>query len=820
MELVTGPAEEALQASEERFRRIVETANEGIWLIDTEARTTFLNQRMADMLGCRVEEVAGRPVFEFVFDEDRSAAEDRIRQNFRGRQEQFDFRFRRRDGSAVHVLGGTSPVTNARGQVVGALGMFSDITDRRTTEQRLRVRHEVTLCLAKAATVSDGARCVLEAICQGLHWDLGILWKVDARAGTLGIVECWHAPEVAFPEFLRCSRATAFEAGVGLPGRVWACAEPAWIVDVAQDPNFPRLSAAVQEGLHGGFAFPILLGHATLGVVEFFSRQARAPDPDLLEMMTVVGSQIGQFLEHRRAEEAMRESEARFRQLAEAMPQIVWTANPEGWTEYINQQWCQYTGVPAEQANDPERLAEVTHPDERAVVHERWQQALAAGTPYECEFRLKRAADNAYRWFLSRAVPIKNEQGQVLRWFGTSTDIDDQKRIEESLKAADRRKDEFLAMLSHELRNPLAPVRNALHIMRMARLEDAALAEARDVVERQVRQLTVMIDDLLDIFRISRHRIALRKELLDLTKLVRQTVEDHRRPLEESGLAVHLHLPETAVWVTGDPTRLSQVLLNLLHNAAKFSNPGDSIFVRLHEEEDHHRAVVSVRDTGIGIPAEILPHVFDSFTQAEQTLDRHHGGLGLGLALVKGIIDLHGGEVRAQSLGPSHGAEFTFWLPLERRGNSNRERGPHAVRSARQLRILVVEDNRDAAKTLAALLRRYGHEVTTAYSGTTGVQAARQWPPDLVLCDLGLPEMDGYEVARALRQDPVTATARLIAVSGYGYEEDRQRSEAAGFDLHLTKPVDPSDLQRLLADLNRSPPHGTESRRVVAQENV
>src|SRR5262249_10808333 len=264
-------------------------------------------------------------------------------------------------------------------------------------------------------------------------------------------------------------------------------------------------------------------------------------------------------------------------------------------------------------------------------------------------------------------------------------------------------------------------------------------------------------------------------------------------------LARTLDLPGEQVWVLGDARRLGQVLGNLLHNAAKFTGAGGQVSVSLRADPAAQRATVVVRDTGVGISAEMLPHVFETFTQGDHTLERSRGGLGLGLALVKGIVELHGGEVRAWSAGRGQGAELSFTLPLSRRP-APRTPAPatRPVPAGPRLRILIVEDNRDTARTLRTLLSRYGHEVNMAHSGTAGVEAARTWRPEVVLCDLGLPEMDGFEVAAALRHDPATSSIRLIAVSGYGQEEDRRRSEAAGFDLHLTKPVDPLELQRLL----------------------
>ncbi len=246
-------------------------------------------------------------------------------------------------------------------------------------------------------------------------------------------------------------------------------------------------------------------------------------------------------------------------------------------------------------------------------------------------------------------------------------------------------------------------------------------------------------------------------------------------------------------------------MTNLLNNAAKYTNPGDRVTVRVAVDVPNQRTFVTVLDTGIGIEPRLLPHIFDTFIQGEQSLDRRGGGLGLGLPLVKGIVELHGGSVNAASAGPGQGTEITFWLPLGQKPRVTAKAPAPVVTSAKPLRILIIEDNADAARTLAKLLMRYGHEVTTAYHGPAGLESARALRPEVVLCDLGLPEMDGYEVARTLRSDPATQSIRLIAVSGYGQDEDRRRSEEAGFDLHLTKPVDPSELQRLLAVLKVGP---------------
>jgi PAS domain S-box-containing protein len=408
------------------------------------------------------------------------------------------------------------------------------------------------------------------------------------------------------------------------------------------------------------------------------------------------------------------------------------------------------------------------------------------------------------RWFQANADPVSDDRNGVFASVLILADITERKLLEEALRRhaeelaqAAHRKDEFLAMLSHELRNPLGPIRNALHLLRLRGSDPTIIQRIREVVDRQIRHMTRLVDDLLDVSRITRGKILLRYVRLDLARLARDTAEDHRMAVEEAGLTFTLDLPATPVWVVGDPTRIAQVLDNLLHNAVKFTDAGGAIAVRLSAEATACQAMVSVTDTGVGIAPEMLPRVFAIFEQADSSMDRSRGGLGLGLALVKGLVQMHGGEVRAESEGSGRGATFTFWLPLGQAGKAESETPAPDEKSAR---VLVIEDNRDAAETLRELLDLHGHEVEVAYSGTEGLAAARCFRPDVVLCDLGLPGMDGYAVAAELRSSPETARARLIAVSGYGQMEDRDRAREAGFDLHLTKPVDPERLSRLLAE--------------------
>jgi signal transduction histidine kinase/ActR/RegA family two-component response regulator len=379
-----------------------------------------------------------------------------------------------------------------------------------------------------------------------------------------------------------------------------------------------------------------------------------------------------------------------------------------------------------------------------------------------------------------------------------------------ALERADRAKEELLAMLAHELRNPLGTISNAIQVLRLKGDGDETWHRAIDAAERQVLHQALLVDDLLEASRVTRGEVELHCEALDLAELVEETVEGYRETLRHARLELDLELPDRPLPVQGDRLRLSQALANLLHNACKFTPPGGRVTVRACRAGDG-RIELSVRDNGQGISPEVLPHIFEVFTQADRSLDRAQGGLGVGLAVVKGLVEMHGGEARATSAGLGQGTELTLLLPLDR---SASQTAPAPDRSDASIlvdtpnahrRILVVEDNVDAAATLRDFLELSGHEVETANSGTDGVQAAREFHPEVVLCDLGLPGMDGYQVAAALRRDPETASAKLIAVTGYGREEDRRKSKEAGFDLHLTKPVDPVQLRILLQNEGTRP---------------
>ncbi len=398
---------------------------------------------------------------------------------------------------------------------------------------------------------------------------------------------------------------------------------------------------------------------------------------------------------------------------------------------------------------------------------------------------------------LKRANTDLEQTNRVLQ-----SEVSERARAQDALKEADRHKDEFLAVLAHELRNPLAPIRNAVEIMRRSALTDPQLAWSRDVIERQVKHLTRLVDDLLDVSRITRGNINLSREAVAVTTIVARAIETIQPLIAEQRHELTVDVQEESLEVEGDLTRLTQVLGNLLNNAAKYTDPGGSIALSVRRISTD--VEIRVRDNGIGIPPELLPRLFQLFTQVDGAAHRAQGGLGIGLALVRQLIQMHGGSVTAYSQGPGHGSEFLIRLPLRMRvyrEASVRPEAPPAEAGRRGHRILLADDNRDALDSLATLLQCDGHEVHTAGDGAEALEVAALCHPDVVLLDIGMPKLDGYEVARRIRAEPWGKHAVLIALTGWGQDEDRRRSRDVGFDSHLVKPLDPEALSALLARL-------------------
>jgi PAS domain S-box-containing protein len=434
-------------------------------------------------------------------------------------------------------------------------------------------------------------------------------------------------------------------------------------------------------------------------------------------------------------------------------------------------------------------------PEDRSRVSTAMRAAIAQKSQFSAEFRLLPMTDKDF-WLSAKGQVQEQDTSRIV---GVLADITAQRETEKALRIADQRKDEFLATLAHELRNPLAPLRTGLQIMRLAREDPGKLDRARELMERQLGYVIHLIDDLMDITRITHGKLNLRTQVIAVGAVVESAVEMARPMIDAEGHTLTVELPQNILWVNGDPVRLAQILTNLLINAAKYTEPGGRI--NLQADFDNKGVTIRVSDNGIGLSADALDEVFEMFTQS-RTLLRAPQGLGIGLALARALVRMHGGHISAASPGPGKGSTFTVTLPLADHGGEARSPAPadEMLRTTTPRRILIADDNLDAAEALALLLRMSGDEVCTAKDGLEALQQATDFHPDVVLLDIGMPRMDGLEAARRLRQQPWAKKVLILAMTGWGQESDRQRSKEAGIDYHLVKPVDPLALRHLLTN--------------------
>lgn len=499
----------------------------------------------------------------------------------------------------------------------------------------------------------------------------------------------------------------------------------------------------------------------------------------------------------KRAEQTAFETRRFLERVADVVPAIlyIYDVDKQG-VAYTNRHVNSVLGYSLEQflALGNRLATELMHPDDQPAFAEFLAKILQAADGEFVSFGHRlRHADGSWRWFLSEsAVLTRNSDGRPTQILGAAADITELKRAEEALRAADRRKDDFLAILGHELRNPLAGIVGAVEVLNAIGGKSTDCQEMRDLISRQARLMQRLIDDLLDVARIARGKISLERERIDLRQLVAEVCRDTHREFEQGRLTLQLDLGRQPIWCLADRERMRQVFVNLLQNACKFTDSGGSIRVGMSRDSAAGQARIEITDTGIGIDADVLSRLFEPFAQADRTLDRSRSGLGLGLALVRGIVELHGGQIQAHSEGRGKGSHFQVTLPMisVETTNDSPPRPATPAPALHPLRVLVIDDRRDAALPAQRLLQRAGHEVQVANDGPSGIAQAKTFLPDVVLCDIGLPQMDGYEVARVMRSDQRLAGTYLIAATGYGHEDDRQRATAAGFDLHVAKPID------------------------------
>jgi PAS domain S-box-containing protein len=495
----------------------------------------------------------------------------------------------------------------------------------------------------------------------------------------------------------------------------------------------------------------------------------------------------------------------KFVTLAENSTDFIGMCDLEGIPFYVNPAGLKMVGLDSLDEARRTSVREFFFPEDQGRIANEFLPYVLERGHGEIEIRFRHFRTGHALWMIYNVMALTDTAGRRIGFATISRDITQRRQLEDTLlqmtadlSDADRRKDEFLALLAHELRNPLAPIRNGLQLLKLAGDDRQAIEQARAMMERQLSQMVRLVDDLLDVSRITRNRLELRRERVELAAVVHSAVETSRPILDARGHDLTVSLPPTPIHLDADSTRLAQVFSNLLNNAAKYTEPGGRIW--LTAERQGEEVVVTVKDTGMGIPPSMLPKVFDMFTQVDRTLERSQGGLGIGLTLVQRLVDLHGGTVQASSQGIGKGSEFVIRLPIVASPEPSLAPSAGEAAPAPARRFLVVDDNEDAANSLAELLRLTGNEAHVAYDGLDAVAAAAWFQPNVVLLDIGLPKLNGYEAARKMREEPWGQGMKLVALTGWGQAEDRRKSQAAGFDVHLVKPVDFATLMKLLAE--------------------
>ncbi len=581
--------------------------------------------------------------------------------------------------------------------------------------------------------------------------------------------------------------------------------EPFILSDAATDPRTQKERAAYASiHLRGALVVPLLRSARLVALLWLNTRAPRQWSPEEINFMGVAVNILWEAVERARATQVSKENEERFRALADNIAQLAWMADDKGWIFWYNRRWFDYTGTTLEQMQGW-GWAQVHHPEHLRRVTDKWSHHLAAGEGWEDTFPL-RGADGQYRWFLSRAFPIRDAAGEVLRWFGTNTDVTEQRASAEALalakeeaEAANRAKDDFLAALSHELRTPLTPVLMTAAALREEERLPLDVREALGMMQRNIELEARLIDDLLDLTRIARGKVTMREVDCEAHALLGIALEIVREEAAGKQLTVETELAARQTRLRGDAVRLQQVFWNLLKNAVKFTPSGGRVLVRSQNAEG--RILIEISDTGVGIDPAALERIFQPFDQAGRVNDHRFGGLGLGLSISKAIVDLHGGTITAASEGLDRGARFQVRLPASEGAPVQTESEPADLVLDRPLRLLLVEDHEPTLLVLTRLLTRAGHAVSSASRVAAARELASRQTFDLMISDIGLPDGTGIELMKELRH---AHGLRGVALSGYGMEEDLRRSREAGFEVHLVKPVDFGQLRRTLAQFTAS----------------
>ncbi|MES2960156.1 MAG: ATP-binding protein [Pseudomonadota bacterium] len=690
------------------------------------------------------------------------------------------------------------PMRDTAGSVTGIFVEGVDVTGRMTAEQRREALAQLSDTLRNLDDPADVGFVASELLGRTLQASRVGYATIDPDAETLHVDRDWNAPGVEslagvlhlrdYGSFIDSLKRNEFIA----------------ITDVRDDLRTADAAPALEARSARSFVnVPVIEQGRLVAVLYVNHAQVRGWSADDLAFVREVANRTRMATERLRGEAIVNTIDQRFRALVTATSDVVYRMDAR-WTEM--QQLVGHGFIADTETPSTHWLDRYVPADERPRVAAAIEDAVREQRIFELEHRVLRE-DGSVGWVFSRAIPVFDTEGRTVEWFGAASDVTRRKQVEQELQAseerlrdADQRKDEFLATLAHELRNPLAPIRNAAHLLAMA-AQEGVVPRVREVLDRQVGHMVRLVDDLLEVSRISRGQIELKRETLDIAQVVDAAVEASRPGIEQAGHRLTVTPAETPQWVHGDPVRLTQVLVNLLNNAARYTDEGGA--VRVAVQRDGDAVLVQVSDNGIGIAADQLPRIFEMFTQADRSQKRAQGGLGIGLALSQRLLLMHGATLRAESAGPGQGSRFTMSVPLANPPPSTAAvvaaAAPARQRPPLRQRVLVVDDNRDAAESTGLLIEMMGADVRTANGGERAIELVRDWQPDIALLDIGMPTMDGHELARRIRAGSGWKQPVLVALTGWGTQRDRALTQSAGFDHHLVKPVDGHTLESLLA---------------------
>jgi len=839
-------------------RVIADTASDAIITIDEDSTMLFANRAAEKIFGYARTELIGQSLTMLMPDYLRHVHRAGIQRYLATGQPHISWKAVQLSGR--HQSGREIPLELSFGEFSENgrrffTGIARDITERRRLERRLDAQLQVARILAASDSMAAAAPALLQAIGESVGWEMGQMWSVDRAAEVLRYLAVWRLPSVPAAELEEASRARTFRRGVGLPGRIWAAGRSEWITDIASDDNLPRGPIAIKAGLRSAFGLPVMVDHEVSGVMEFFSRDQQTPDESLLAIMNIIGHQIGNFVDRRRAEEERAQTYDREQR---ARLEIETAIDRMKQVQTVTDVALAHLSMDELLAELLTRVREALNVDTVAILllepeGDELVAWAAKGLEEEVDLgvRIPVGAGFAGKVAASRSPVIINDLdkadvlnplfkkkgiksllgvplliegrvigvmhvGRLTRYEFTEDDtrllqlvadrialaIDNARLFEEErtarleAEAASRAKDEFLTTISHELRTPLTPIIGWIHMIRNGILPDKEMIHGLSVIEKNSYALKRLINDLLDMSAILSGKMRMEELPVSLEQVVREAVETVR-PFADTrniDLVVTFHDWQNEI-VSGDRTRLVQVFWNLLHNAIKFSPVG--AVVTVEAEADEKETTVRIKDAGLGISSDFLPFVFERFRQADGSKTRSYSGLGLGLALVKSFVEAHNGTVEAESRGIDQGSCFLVKLPrlrAEVETVSVPPEQPQPDSPPDKVHLMIVEDDPDTLEMLRANLEARGFRVTACESATETLAVAPGTRVDLIISDIGMPEMDGFHLIEKLREIAGYREVPAIALSGYASQKDAKAALASGFDAHMSKPVDPAEL--------------------------